>query len=73
MAREWTVPKSLEPKWFHPGNFTVCVLSSKKNNKVACVGVTKRNPNLDENDDIRAEEIALNRAIKIGIIKNDEG
>ena len=64
MAREWVVPKSLEPKWFHQDNFTVCVLSRKRSKKIVCVGVTKRNPNLDEDDVFRADDIALNRAIK---------
>ena len=64
MAREWVVPKSLEPKWFHQDNFTVCVLSNRKSKRVASVGVTKRNPNLDELDLNLAHSIAMNRAIK---------
>ena len=64
MAREWDMPKRLEPAWFHIGNFTVCVLSNKKSKRVVCVGATKRNPNLDEDNVALADKIAVNRAIK---------
>ena len=50
----------------HDGNFTVCLLyhSTPKKGKLVAVGVTKRNPNLDEYDETRGENIALARAVK---------
>ena len=62
------VSKQYEPFYFRDGNFTVCVLMSRRSAKIAAVGVAKRNPDPEHGDPIdlpeRGREIALARAIK---------
>ena len=63
MARTWTVPEGHTPNYFRQDNFTVCVLTGNYH-QIRAVGVSKRNPGLDDDSPALGEEIALNRAIK---------
>ena len=63
------VTKRYEPFYFRDGNFTVCVLMSRRSpEKIAAIGVTKRNPDPEHGDPVdlpeRGREIALARALK---------
>ena len=63
------VSKQYEPFYFRDGNFTICVLMSRRSpNKIISVGVAKRNPDAEHGDPVdlpeRGREIALARAIK---------
>jgi len=63
MARTWTIPEGRTPNYFRQDNFTVCVLTGNYH-RIFAVGVSKRNPDLDDDLPMRGEEIALKRAIK---------
>ena len=63
------IGKNYEPFYFRDGNFTICVLMSRRaQSKIVAVGVAKRNPDLEKGDPVdlpeRGREIALARAVK---------
>jgi len=62
MARAWTVPKGLQPEFYHDGNFVFCAL--RHGHDIRAFGFAKRNPQLDGYDPELGEVIALRRAVK---------
>lgn len=49
--------------WCRQENFTLCMIRDTRSN-CCFFGVTKRNPHLDEDNYVRAQQIALCRAVK---------